>query len=187
MKEPKAGHRYASALIQIAEELNKLDVIANDLRNIQVAIEKSRDFSLFLKSPIINTEKKKKAIAAIFQNKVDDLTFKFLLLLVTKNRESLIPSIIESFWKLLDEKNGIVNAELTTVIPPTEEQIERIKKQLEAITKRKIRLLNHMDSSLIGGFVIKIEDTIFDASVLNQFNILKKKFLAASASTKSKI
>ncbi len=187
MRNSKAGHRYALALLQIAEEIHKIDVVEADLRNIEKVIKKSRDFLLFLKSPIINTEKKKKTIISIFQDKVDDLTLKFLLLLVTKNRESLIPSVIENFWTLLDEKNGIVNAELTTVVTPTDEQIQKIKKQLELITKRKIRLINRIDSSLIGGFVIKIEDKIFDASVLNQFNVLKKKFLTAHVSLKSKI
>lgn len=186
MLTSKAGQRYALALLQIAEEFKKLNIIIEDFKNIESLIQKSRDFLLFLRSPIINTEKKKKVIISIFKDKVDELTYKFLLLLVAKNRESLLPSIVKNFWQLLDKKNGIVNVELTTVVTPSDEQIEGIKKRLEAITKSKVRLHLKSDFSLIGGFIIKLEDTVFDASVLQQFENLRKKFLLAPLSTKSK-
>ena len=186
MRPSKAGNRYATALLQIAEELNKLQVVESDLKKIENILEESRDFLLFLKSPVINTEKKKKIITQIFHNKIDDLTFRFLLLLVHKNREALIPSIIKSYWLLLDERNGIVNAEITSVVTPTDEQVKKIKTQLEGITKQTVRLSLKTDETLIGGFVIKIKDTVFDGSILNQLNLLKKKFIEASTTPKSK-
>lgn len=186
MSTSKAGLRYAVALLQLAEELNKLDAVIADFKTIESMLQKSRDFLLFLRSPIINTEKKKTVIISIFKDKVDELTYRFLLLLVTKNRESLVPSIVKNFWLLLDKKNGIINVELTSVVAPTDEQINSIKKKLESITKSKVRLHLKTDKSLIGGFIIKLEDTIYDASVLNQFENLKKKFMLASFSLKNK-
>lgn len=186
MRQSRAGHRYALAILQLAEELNKLEKITTDFQTIENILKSSRDFLLFLRSPIINTEKKKKIINQIFEGKVDELTLKFLLLLTSKNREELIPVIIINFWNLLYEKNGIINAEVSTVVNPTQEQIDRLKKQLEKLTKRKVMLELKNVPELIGGYKIKVQDTVYDGSILNQFNILKKKFLEAGTQLKMK-
>lgn len=179
MRETRTGNRYAKAILQLAEEEKKTDQLTSDFNLIDSLIKKSRDLRLLLDSPIINRQKKKKALSAIFEKKVDILTLKFLLLLTDKNREALLPSIISQYKRLLDEKNNVVDAVVITVVPFTDSQSQEIKKKLERITKKTVRLSFKIDQKLIGGFKVRIEDTIFDGSILQQFKLIKERFTAA--------
>jgi F-type H+-transporting ATPase subunit delta len=176
MIESRAAHRYAKAILQLAEEEKKIQQLSSDFNELEGMIKKSKDFRLLLSSPVINNEKKKKAINALFENKVDTLTLRFLLLLTAKNREALLPSIIIQYKELLDEKNNIVNAKVTTVVPFTDTQTLELTKKLERITKKTVRLSFKIDSKLIGGFQVRIQDTIFDGSILQQFKLIKDRF-----------
>jgi F-type H+-transporting ATPase subunit delta len=179
MRETRTGNRYAKAILQLAEEEKKIDQLTSDFNLLDGSIKKSRDLRLLLDSPIINRQKKKKALSAIFEKKVDNLTLKFLLLLTDKNREALLPSIISQYNRLLDEKNNVVDAVVITVIPFTDSQAQEIKKKLERITKKTVRLSFKIDQKLMGGFKVRIEDTIFDGSILQQFKLIKDRFMAA--------
>lgn len=183
MIESKAAQRYATAFLQIAVEENKVEKLLSDIETIEKLLNTSLDFKLFLKSPIINTEKKKKIMLDLFENKVDPITLKFLLLLTTKNREMIIPAIISQFKSLLDKQRGIVNAEISAVVMFSNEQKEKVTKRLEALTKKKVRPHLKIDPSLIGGFKIQINDTVYDGSIINQFDILKQQFTKAQTET----
>ncbi|MDI6802353.1 MAG: ATP synthase F1 subunit delta [Bacteroidota bacterium] len=176
MIESKAAQRYATAFLQIAVEENKVEKLFSDIETLEKLLNTSNDFKLFLKSPIINTEKKKKIMLDLFENKVDPITIKFLLLLTTKNREAIVPAIINSFKSLLDERRGIVNADISAVVAFSNEQKEKVTKRLEGLTKKKVRTHFKIDPTLIGGFKIQINDTVYDGSILNQFDILKQHF-----------
>lgn len=179
MRETRTGNRYAKAILQLAEEEKKTDQLTSDFNLLDGLIKKSRDLRLLLDSPIINRQKKKKALSAIFEKKVGDITLKFLLLLTDKNREALLPSIISQYNRLLDEKNNVVNAEVITVVPFTDSQAQEIKKKLERITRKTVRLSFKINAKLIGGFKVRIEDTVFDGSILQQFKLIKDRFTAA--------
>ncbi len=176
MMESKAAQRYATAFLQIAVEENKVEKIFSDIEIIEKLLNTSLDFKLFLKSPIINAEKKKKILLSLFQDKVDTITLKFLLLLTTRNREAILSAIISQFKSLLDERRGIVNADISAVVEFSNEQREKVTKRLETLTKKKVRLHFKIDPTLIGGFKIQINDTVYDGSILNQFDILKQQF-----------
>jgi F-type H+-transporting ATPase subunit delta len=178
MRETRTGNRYAKAILQLAEEEKKIDQLTSDFNLLDGLINKSRDLRLLLDSPIINRQKKKKALSALFEKKVADLTLKFLLLLTDKNRETLLPSIISQYNRLLDKKNNVVDAVVITVVPFTGSQSREIKKKLEGITKKTVRLSFKIDTKLMGGFKVRIEDTIFDGSVLQQFKLIKDRFTA---------
>ena len=112
MKGARAAKRYAGALLGLASELKKIDHVAADMRLMHDSISASHELELFFQSPIIDRFKKRDVIKSLFKEKVDELTFHFLLLLVDKGREGLIDAIAVEFGVLLDEQLGIVNAEL---------------------------------------------------------------------------
>ncbi|MBU1299734.1 MAG: F0F1 ATP synthase subunit delta [Bacteroidetes bacterium] len=176
MKEHRVAQRYARAVLQLAEEQNKIDRVTADFQLIEKMIKSSRDFVLFLQSPIINAEKKKKIFLALFKDKVDELTFTFILLLANKNREMIIPAIISQYNELLDEKRGMAEAEVTSAAPFTDKQSGVIMNKLESMTKKKIRMKFKSDPALIGGFKVRIKDTVWDGSILHQFETLREKF-----------
>jgi len=178
MIESRAAHRYALALIEIAEEQKKVSEVSNDLVFIEKLLDGSPDLVLFFKSPVVNTLKKKNAFTELFGKRVSELTMKFILLLTSKDREALLPDIIRQFYRLRDERMGILNVVARTVIDLTKEQEEHLVGRIQDLTKKKVHLTHERDASLIGGFTVQYDDTVLDASVKHQFEVLRERFAA---------
>jgi F-type H+-transporting ATPase subunit delta len=181
MSEFRASYRYALAMIGVAEELKKLDEVNKDFEFLEKLINQSDELRLFLKSPVVNAEKKKRLLAEIFQGKVNDSTMKFMILLASKGREGLLPEIIRQFYRLRDEHLGILNVMAKTAVKFTEAQEKQLVSQLEHVTKKKIRISYLVDPSLKGGFTVRHEDTVWDASVSHQLELLRQQFAEGTA------
>jgi F-type H+-transporting ATPase subunit delta len=174
----RVARRYARALIILADEQDKLEVIVGDLERTSALIRSSRELQLFLQNPTIGKEKKRVALREIFSTMVDDLTLKFILLLVAKSREKILVQIIEQYRLMVDEKMGIVRANVHSVIQLDKKQEKSLRKQLEGFTGKKVEVTYSLDKSLKGGFLARIGDTVIDASVRRQLELLEKKFLS---------
>lgn len=177
MTSHRAASRYALAIFGLADETKHLELVSKDFKEIEKLIKASRDFYLFLKSPIINRAKKKTVLTNLFQGKVSELTYQFLLLLAAKNREELLPEIILQFERLLDEKQGLAPVTIRTASPFTKDQELRLTEWLKQIIKKTPKLQFIQDASLIGGFAVQYEDTVYDGSVRHQLEILKRRFV----------
>lgn len=176
MSEFKAAYRYALALIGVAEEMKALDTVNKDLAYVEAMHRESSEFMRFLKSPVVNKEKKKLAFTELLQGKVSEITLKFVLLLTTRDREKIIPEIIQQFYRLRDERLGILNVAVRTTVKFSDTQEKSLVKQLEQSTKKKIHLHFVIDSTLKGGFTVQHEDTVWDASVRHQLEVLRLRF-----------
>ncbi|HZY10506.1 MAG TPA: ATP synthase F1 subunit delta [Bacteroidota bacterium] len=177
MSNFRAASRYATAVLAIAQELNKLDEVSKDFEYIERLIRDVREFSLFLKSPVIKTEKKKRLLSELFQGKLSDITFKFVTLLASKDREGILPDIIQQFYRLRDKRLGILNVKVRTAVQFLSGQEEQLMGQLERVLKKKIRVNYVKDSSLKGGFTVQYDDTVWDASVNHQLDMLRQKLV----------
>lgn len=171
----KVAKRYAQALMDLADELRKLDILSRDLEVIEKIIDKSKEFRLFLRSPVIPNERKKKIIAALFESRVDPIAFQFLLLLVKKNRENVLAEIIKAFYQLRDEKLGIVNVTVKTARTFTQPQEEKLLQYLQEYTGKRVSIRFSIDKSLKGGFIVQIGDTVLDSSIRRQLELLREK------------
>lgn len=177
MSHFRAASRYATAVLAIAYDLNTLDDVSKDFEYIERLIKEVREFTLFLKSPVINTEKKKRLLSELLQSKISELTFKFITLLASKDRESILPEIIQQFYRLRDERLGILNVKVRTAVQFMSDQEKQLMGQLEKALKKKIRIIYREDSSLKGGFTVQYDDTVWDASVNHQLDMLRQKFV----------
>src|SRR6266436_3797218 len=97
MSEYRAAYRYALALLGVAEEVKKLDAVSADISSLENLTRTSREFVVFLKSPVINSEKKRRLLKETLQGKVSEVTMKFVTLLAAKGREGLLAEIIKQF------------------------------------------------------------------------------------------
>jgi len=176
MSNLRIAYRYAEALIATAEELHILKNVSDDLADIQLIISSSREFQLFLKSPIVKKEKKRQVFEATFGKSVQPLTLQFISLLAEKGREDALQSIIESFFRLQDEILGIVNVSVKSATELSLQQTAQLEQRFETYSKKKVRINVAIDSQLIGGFVARIGDTMFDGSVKRQLELLRKRF-----------
>ena len=182
MSNIRAAYRYALAIITIAQETKKLNEITADFESLEILIEDSREFLLFLKSPVVNTLKKKRILKELVEQKVTEPTYKFLLLLMSKNREAILPEIIQQFYLLRDKLLGILNVTVKSVVTFTSQQEEYLVGQIERATKKKVRVKYVVDRSLKGGFTVQHDDTVWDASVRCQLDTLYQRFIGEASS-----
>ncbi|NTU92402.1 MAG: F0F1 ATP synthase subunit delta [Chlorobiaceae bacterium] len=181
MSSAIASRRYASALLDVAVEANFLETVTEDLQKIQDVISGSRDLQMALKSPLVRGDKKASILEEIFRGQVGEKTMIFLKLLAVKKRANLLSEVVTEFGTLLDEKNGYLNADVKSAVRFSEEQARELVNGLSARTGKKIRAKMSLDESLIGGFTVKIGDTILDGSVSHQLQLLRKSLSAATA------
>ena len=172
MVNKKVARRYTLALYEIALDTKATGKIKNDLGYIQKVIGSSRELKLFLQSPIINTDKKIKIFELLFSKKVSALTVKFIKMLTEKGREGFLYDICLDYNNLLNEKNDIAEAVIRTSIKLTDKEKKQLEKKLISYTGKKIEANYTVDSSLKGGFVAHIDDTIIDASIARQLELL---------------
>jgi F-type H+-transporting ATPase subunit delta len=176
MANLRIANRYAEALMTTAEELQILKKVSDDLTVIQHIIKESHEFLLFLKSPVIKKEKKQEVFKATFASSVQPLTIQFLSLLIEKEREDALPGIIEAFFRLQDEMLGIVHVHVRTAAELSQQQTSQLKQRFESYSKKKVYIDLSLDKQLIGGFIARIGDTVFDGSVKQQLELLRKRF-----------
>lgn len=176
MINKKVARRYTLALYGIAEELKLQDKLKNDFLLIKNTIESSRELKIFLKTPIINSQKKKQTLENIFQGKITELAIKFLDLLISKGRENLLYDIASDFNNLFNEKCGIVEANIKTAIELNSNERKNLESKLAEYTGKKIDASFTVDKSIKGGFIAQVHDTIIDASIKRQLELLYEQF-----------
>jgi F-type H+-transporting ATPase subunit delta len=178
MSIQRIASRYAKSLIDLAQELNKLDEVKRDMDGFKKALE-SRDLYLLLKSPIVSSEKKTEIVKAIFDGKLGELTMNFILLLVKKGREPYLPEVVTEFLEQNKKLDHITTIKITTAEKVDAAALEAIKAEfLKSVnTDDNIEVETAIDASLIGGFVVEFGDRMYDASVKHKLAKLKKEFV----------
>jgi F-type H+-transporting ATPase subunit delta len=174
MKGTKAATRYAKALLELAVENKKSEAISNDMRAFSSAYNDTKDFQVFLDSPVINAEKKNEIFNKLFGN-FDSLTISFIQLITKNGREGFLPAIAASFDLQLKAHLGIVPVTLISAGTLDAATKTAIVDKVQATVNGKLEIDEKIDTSLIGGFVIRMGDNRIDASISNQLNNLKQR------------
>jgi F-type H+-transporting ATPase subunit delta len=164
------GERYAKALYDLAAEKKVVDEVYGDLHRLASLIRESRDLRLFLRSPVISPGKKQKVIRILTGDRGNPLTLSFILLLVRKRREAHIPDIAFEFIELFKERHGILTVTVKSPVRVTEEIRKQIVETMKKYSDARIDIVEEIDESLIGGFVLCWKDKQYDASIRNQIN-----------------
>ncbi len=173
-----ASRRYASALLSAAEEGNFLDLIVEELQVIKGVLENPRDLVHALRSPLVKGDKKIHILEEIFRDSIGEKMFMFLKLVVRKKRAGLLPEIIDEFQILLDEKRGVINVDITSAVPLSDEQVDELVMKLAAFTGKKIRPRMLLNEQFIGGVAIKIGDTIYDGTISHQLQLFRRTLVS---------
>jgi F-type H+-transporting ATPase subunit delta len=174
MKSTKSAVRYAKALLELAIEQNKLEAISNDMNAIIAANEETRDFQLFLSSPLIQAEKKVSIFNQLFDY-FEDLSLSFVSLITKNGRENILVEIAASFQDQVKAYKGIVPVTLVSSKKLDETTVNAILAKVKPAVKGEIELTEKIDEEILGGFVVKIGNTQVDASVANQLKNLKQR------------
>jgi F-type H+-transporting ATPase subunit delta len=176
MSNYRVSYRYAKSLLLLAEEKNILDKISSDGDLIYGTISNSKKLRSVLKSPVVKLNIKKSLLNTIFDKKISREAMGFLDFVIEKNREDILLEIFKEFLLLVDKENNVLNTKVISAVDLNDDTKHSIIKNFENKTGKSIKVKYSLDPELIGGFIIKIEDTVYDASIKNQLQLLKKKF-----------
>lgn len=174
----RAANRYAKGLMQYALEENQTDLVYAEMNEIVKIIKASDDLRVFLNSPIIDAKTKEVTLAQVF-NSFSKVSQTFISLVVRQGRENILSKIAEQFITIYDMMNNIVTAEITSAVeldqPTIDKIVAKAKQGLEP--NAQVKVVNKIDTSLIGGFVLKVGNTQIDSSIKTKLASLKKEFL----------
>lgn len=175
----KAAARYAKSLIDLSIEQNALEDLFKDMVLFEEVVDHNSELEAILKNPIVPLDKKSGILKALFGNKVHQITQDFFKLSVAKGRSAILFDAAKQFVSQYQSLKGIVTADVTSAIALTDankaEITDLVKKELganEVIIKEKV------DPTLIGGFILKVGDKQFDASIAGSLSKLKKELAA---------
>ena len=171
----RAAIRYAKAILDIAQTSGKATSVNDDMLVIANAIAASAELRDFLINPIIKIGVKKSALSEIFSNVQNETNGLFQLLFENKRFE-ILENVAQQYKKLFDESNGIEIAKVTTATAMTPELEAMLLLKIATFSSKKIKIEHTIDPSIIGGFILRIGDQQYNASVSNKLSELKKEF-----------
>ena len=174
----RVAKRYAKALFALAKEESLLKEVGKDLTLIFTLNQQSADFKALLSNPIINEKDKMKVLREMFQGKVQELTLNFLGLLSEKRRIAFLPQAAEEFRLMMLDYAGEVEGELISAQKLSPGQIEKIKAKVGQITGKTVFLAEKVDKTVLGGFIVKVEDWVLDNSIRYQLAKLREQLAA---------
>ena len=171
----RAAIRYAKALLEFSTEAGKADAVNNDMKQIATSISGSQELKDFLINPIIKIEIKKSSLEAIFPN-IQTETVKLFQLLHDNKRFEILHEIAVQYNTIFDEKNGIQLAHVTTASALTPELEKLVLAKIATFSSKKITIENIINPEIIGGFILRIGDMQYNASVANKLQELQREF-----------
>lgn len=177
MSTIRIASRYAKSLLDLSAERGELEAVLSDVQLFKKSLE-SKDLLNLVKSPIINTGKKRDIFKVLFKEKFNPTTYAFTDLILNKGREAYLPAIVDAFMVQYNEMQRMSSATLTVATEMSDAQLNEIKAKLlqSSITLDNVDLEIKVDPSILGGFVIEIGDNLYDASAKHKLEKLRKEF-----------
>lgn len=165
--------RYATALLDLAEEKGAIDAVSGDLAKVEVLASESPDFSRFLASPLIPKPQQTKFMSALAERgEFSALTRNFINVLIANGRLAVLPAAAEQFSALRAVRGGEIAVKVETARAMSDEQKEGVQAKMSAALGRTVRLETAVDPSIIGGMVITVGSTMIDDSVRRKLESL---------------
>lgn len=171
----RAAIRYAKAILETAVASGTTEKVNQDMLSVVASMAGSAELSAFLSSPIISTEVKMNAVSEVFAA-VQPETKSLFRLLQENKRFEILAEIANQFNAQYDVMNGVEVAKVTTAIAMNAELESKVLAKIATISDKKITIENLVDPSIIGGFILRIGDKQYNASVANRLQELKREF-----------
>jgi F-type H+-transporting ATPase subunit delta len=176
MSGSRAAVRYAKAILSFALEQNKEVEVNNDMLLIASTINENRDLQVLLDNPVLKSDLKKSTLKEVFASKVSSLSIGLIDLLIDNKRLAIIKEVADKYTVLYDKLKGIEVAKVTTAIPLTKELNAQVLKKVKEITGKEATIENNVNPDIIGGFILRIGDVQYDASISNKLKVLRRQF-----------
>jgi F-type H+-transporting ATPase subunit delta len=169
---------YARSLFQVAKERDKLDQFRDELGQFADALDQSRELSVFLFSPYFSTEEKKDGLSKAVVG-ADPEFLNFLELLAENHRMPVIHRIRRDYDAMWEEENKLLPVDVTSAIELDKKLVKSIGDRIGEQTGRKVNLNAHVDPDILGGIVLRVGNSVLDASIRNRLNRLRRQVAQA--------
>lgn len=171
----KPENVYAEALFELAEEENNLDCIAKEIETVSKIMRENADFVKLLSSPTVSLSEKRSMLSKAFEGKVCDTVFNFLNVLCDNGRIGVLCACANRFKEMYNEKNNILCVTAVVSGELSENLKEKLTLKLESISGKRIILEEQIDKSIMGGIVLKYNNTQLDASVKTRLDNMRRQ------------
>ena len=178
MKTGRASIRYAKALLEFAIENQKEKAVDEEMQNILSVMESNPELYDSLNSPVLPGSQKRKIMDGVF-SKASKLVQSLFDLLSQKGREGILGGVAHYYIELFDKNQGKVSATVTTAVPLNADLEKKVLKKAATLTPLKIKLKNTVDPTIKGGFILRVGDLQYNASIADRLEALKRELITS--------
>ena len=168
------ANRYASALFEAGIDLEKINVFNDELDFLGGVFKEEEKLLRILHHPKIGKAEKRDLMNSLFKDKLSEEMINFLYILIDKRREGYILEIVEEYKKMFNKHENILNVVAITAVPMEDGAKDKLSLVLKDKLNKTIELTNEIDSKLIGGVLLKVEDKLIDGTVKGQLESIGK-------------
>ena len=175
MAGSRAAIRYAKAVLSLATDQKKADSVNNDMKLMANTINENIELGKMLNNAVVKSEDKKAVLLAVFP-KLNKISTDLFDVLISNKRIDILHDIAIHYSILFDTLKGKEVAKVTTAIPMTKELEAKVLAKVKELTNKEVVLENIVDKNILGGFILRVGDKQYNASVSNKLNKLKREF-----------
>ncbi|MGE5612370.1 MAG: ATP synthase F1 subunit delta [Bacillota bacterium] len=178
-KQTSAAAAYARAILDLANERQQAEPIADEFRTLKDLLQSNPSFALFLRDPAISVEERQKVLDRIFRGKISPLLMNALAVMNDKGRLGLLASIAAEYQAMLDQQQGKIQVKAIVAREMEPEMLQEVTRRISDALHKKATVRQSVDESIIGGMILQVEDRLIDASVRTQLQTMRNQMLAA--------
>lgn len=180
MNESIISVRYTKAIFNLAKDKNIIDEVKADMELVYNLMSQSKELQIVFQNPVLKPSHKKDIVERIFIG-FNKMTLSFLNLLIENRREEHLLDISRNFLMKYKQYKGIEQGAFITAMAVDEKVLDKVKTIIKQVLKTDIELTNEVNEHILGGFILRVGDTQFDASIESGLNKIKRKLLNTTA------
>lgn len=168
------ARRYARAMMAIGVEQKNFEKLGREIETLAKAMQVSPELKETLANPAFPRDDRRKVLEALLRRAVASPTTRsFTLLLLDRDRLSVLPDVSRELKRMIDEKAGRTSATVTSAKPLTAMQLNQLKSSLEKLSGKTVTIEKAEDPALLGGVVAKVGDVVYDGSLRTQLEKMR--------------
>jgi F-type H+-transporting ATPase subunit delta len=171
---------YARSLFEVALEQGKLDLLREQLAQFADALNDNRELAVFFFSPYFSTSEKQDALARVLDG-ADQSFLNFLSLLIENHRMPVIFRIRQEYERLWEEESRMLPVEITSAVALDEKTTEELGRTIGERAGRRVTLASRVDPDILGGIILRVGNSILDASIRNRLEQLRRHVASAAS------
>ncbi len=177
MREATVSRNYAETLLELARRAEDLAGWGKLIQDVANAMEDDATLRLFLESPKVSEAQKSAVISEALSDRVPRHFLRFLLAMIRKRRQMLIPEIATEYFNLVDQSEGRIHANVTVARESSESERNAIAESLSKVLGKQAVIHVNVNPAILGGVIVKVGDTVMDGSVRRKLATLRGRIL----------